>query len=190
MGVAGATKAARQPAATLHGASAIIVAAVTAAAGLAGAAPARRFAGRQRAHLLTMRANAEQESVSEEHDAGDAPDGANSMEPSEQTIETMRKFSNQYARVTNTRFCTDKSVAAVVIVGLAHHKETLGAPLCPCRHYEDKEREARNGYWNCPCVPMRERRECHCMLFLTEDNPFAGNCQNIDLDEILRLKNT
>lgn len=29
-------------------------------------------------------------------------------------------------------------------------------------------------YWNCPCVPMRERHECHCMLFLTEDNDFAG----------------
>ena len=25
-----------------------------------------------------------------------------------------------------------------------------------------------------PCVPMRERHECHCMLFLTEDNDFAG----------------
>lgn len=117
-------------------------------------------------------------------------EGENSMEPSETTIETMRKFSNQYARVTNTHYCTDKSVAAVVVVGLAHHKETLGAPLCPCRHYEDKEKEAKNGYWNCPCVPMRERHECHCMLFLTEDNPFASDCQNLDLEEILKLKST
>ena len=30
---------------------------------------------------------------------------------------------------------------------------------------------------NCPCVPMRERHECHCMLFLTEDNDFAGTEQ-------------
>ena len=28
---------------------------------------------------------------------------------------------------------------------------------------EDKQAEAQDGYWNCPCVPMRERHECHCM---------------------------
>lgn len=39
-------------------------------------------------------------------------------------------------------FCMDKSVTAVVIQGLAEHKDTLGAPLCPCRHYDDKEAEA------------------------------------------------
>lgn len=52
----------------------------------------------------------------------------------------------------------DKSVTAVVIQGLAEHKDSLGAPLCPCRHYDDKEAEAAQGYWNCPCVPMRERK--------------------------------
>lgn len=30
--------------------------------------------------------------------------------------------------------------------------------MCPCRHYDDKEMEAAQGYWNCPCVPMRERK--------------------------------
>lgn len=49
-------------------------------------------------------------------------------------------------------------MTAVVIQGLAEHKDTLGAPLCPCRHYDDKEAEAEQGYWNCPCVPMRERK--------------------------------
>jgi len=79
----------------------------------------------------------------------------------------MRKFSEQYARGSDTFFCMDKSVTAVVIQGLAEHKDTLGSPLCPCRHYDDKEAEVANGFWNCPCVPMRERRECHCMLFIT-----------------------
>ena len=37
------------------------------------------------------------------------------------------------------------------------------------------------------CVPMRERKECHCMLFLTEDNDFAGNRDDIPLDEIEKL---
>ncbi|CAE8686155.1 unnamed protein product, partial [Polarella glacialis] len=108
-------------------------------------------------------------------------------EPSKKSVETMTKFSNQYAKVTNTKFCIDPSVAAVVVVGLAHHKETLGAPLCPCRHYDDKEKEAKNGYWNCPCVPMRERKECHCMLFLTDDNPFVSDSQHLDLEDILKL---
>lgn len=59
---------------------------------------------------------------------------------------------------TGTMFCVDKSVTAVVIKGLAEHKDELGAPLCPCRHYDDKQAEANEGFWNCPCVPMRERK--------------------------------
>ncbi|GAB4821894.1 hypothetical protein N2152v2_008940 [Parachlorella kessleri] len=96
----------------------------------------------------------------------------------------MRKFSEQYAKRTGTYFCMDKSVTAVVIKGLAEHKDELGYPLCPCRHYDDKAAEAHQGFWNCPCVPMRERKECHCMLFLTEDNDFAGREQNITLQEV------
>nr|QKY15314.1 ferredoxin thioredoxin reductase, catalytic chain (FTRC) [Polytomella parva] len=96
----------------------------------------------------------------------------------------MRKFAEQYARRSKTYFCVDKSVPSVVIKGLAEHKDTLGAALCPCRHYDDKEAEAAAGYWNCPCVPMRERKECHCMLFLTEENDFAGKEQTISAEEI------
>ena len=73
----------------------------------------------------------------------------------------MRKFSEQYAKNSGTYFCMDKSVTAVVIQGLAAHKDELGSPLCPCRHYDDKPAEVANGFWNCPCVPMRERKECH-----------------------------
>ncbi|KAL0332001.1 UNVERIFIED_CONTAM: Ferredoxin-thioredoxin reductase catalytic chain, chloroplastic [Sesamum calycinum] len=100
------------------------------------------------------------------------------VEPTEKSVEIMRKFSEQYARKSGTYFCVDKGVTSVVIKGLAEHKDTLGAPLCPCRHYDDKAAEAQQGFWNCPCVPMRERKECHCMLFLTPDNDFAGQEQN------------
>jgi ferredoxin-thioredoxin reductase catalytic chain len=93
-----------------------------------------------------------------------------------------RPFLLSFPR-SGTYFCVDKSVSAVVIAGLAEHKDELGAPLCPCRHYDDKQAEANQGFWNCPCVPMRERKECHCMLFLTEDNDFAGTEQDITLDE-------
>ncbi|KAI4366640.1 hypothetical protein MLD38_022494 [Melastoma candidum] len=106
------------------------------------------------------------------------------VEPSDKSVDIMRKFSEQYARRSGTFFCVDKGVTSVVIKGLADHKDTLGAPLCPCRHYDDKAAEVAQGFWNCPCVPMRERKECHCMLFLTSENDFAGTDQTITLDEI------
>ncbi|KAH6781704.1 ferredoxin thioredoxin reductase catalytic beta chain family protein [Perilla frutescens var. hirtella] len=106
------------------------------------------------------------------------------VEPTAKSVEVMRKFSEQYARRSDTYFCVDKGVTSVVIKGLAEHKDTLGAPLCPCRHYDDKAIEAQQGFWNCPCVPMRERKECHCMLFLTPENDFAGQDQTISLEEI------
>lgn len=100
------------------------------------------------------------------------------------SLEVIRKFAETYAQRTGTYFCADLGVTAVVLEGLARHKDDLGGALCPCRHYEDKEAEVAQAFWNCPCVPMRERKECHCMLFLTEDNPFKGERQTISLDEI------
>ena len=102
-------------------------------------------------------------------------------------LESMRKFAQKYASRTDTYFCSELSVTAAVIKGLAKHKEELGSPLCPCRHYQDKQAEVKKAYWNCPCVPMREEKKCHCMLFLTPDNSFAGNKQEITTEEINRL---
>lgn len=111
-----------------------------------------------------------------------------SKEATDKSLEAMRRFSEQYAKRTGTYFCSDLSITAVVIEGLAKHKDELGVPLCPCRHYEDKKAEAAAAYWNCPCVPMRERKECHCMLFLKPDNDFAGDKQEIADDEIRAVK--
>lgn len=119
-----------------------------------------------------------------------APEGSSDKLSSPTALEMMRKFSETYAQRTGTYFCQDLSVTAVVVEGLAKHKDDLGAPLCPCRHYEDKAAEVKAGYWNCPCVPMRERKECHCMLFLTEDNPFAGKEQAIPVAEIEAVRQT
>lgn len=107
----------------------------------------------------------------------------------EKNLEAMRHFAETYAQRTGTYFCADLGVTAVVIEGLAKHKEELGSPLCPCRHYEDKQAEVASAYWNCPCVPMRERKECHCMLFLTPDNDFAGDKQQISFEEIRSTTN-
>ncbi len=103
------------------------------------------------------------------------------------SLEVIRKFAETYAQRTGTYFCSDPGVTAVVLEGLARHKDDLGGALCPCRHYEDKEAEVAQAFWNCPCVPMRERKECHCMLFLTEDNPFRGESQTISLDDVKSL---
>jgi ferredoxin-thioredoxin reductase catalytic chain len=35
---------------------------------------------------------------------------------------------------------------------------------------------------------MRERKECHCMLFITPDNDFAGTQQDITLEEIKQVE--
>jgi ferredoxin-thioredoxin reductase catalytic chain len=117
-------------------------------------------------------------------DSAASPAAANTAADS---LEVIRKFAETYAQRTGTYFCSDPGVTAVVLAGLAKNKDELGGALCPCRHYEDKQAEVSQAFWNCPCVPMRERKECHCMLFLTEDNPFRGDKQSIALDEVKTL---
>ena len=95
------------------------------------------------------------------------------------SIESIRQFAESYAKSTNTFFCIDREVTNSVIQGLAKHKQQFGAPLCPCRFYDNKEEEVNLAYLNCPCVPMRERKECHCMLFLTPENEFSSHDQFI-----------
>jgi ferredoxin-thioredoxin reductase catalytic chain len=102
------------------------------------------------------------------------------MTISSKVIDSMKLFAETYAKSTNTFFCSDLEVTKSVIKGLANNKEQLGAPLCPCRYYDNKEDEVSLAYWNCPCVPMRERKECHCMLFLTPENEFASEQQSFD----------
>lgn len=102
------------------------------------------------------------------------------------SLEPMRKFAEKYAERTGTLFCIDSSVTATVIEGLAKHKDKYGSPLCPCRHYESKISEVQASYWNCPCVPMRERKECHCMLFLKPENEFAGSGNIIAYNQIVK----
>jgi ferredoxin-thioredoxin reductase catalytic chain len=119
-------------------------------------------------------------------DAAPAPSATPAPQQTD-SLEVIRKFAETYAQRTGTYFCSDPGVTAVVLEGLARHKDELGGALCPCRHYEDKQAEVAQAFWNCPCVPMRERKECHCMLFLTEDNPFRGEKQTISLQEVQSL---
>jgi ferredoxin-thioredoxin reductase catalytic chain len=106
---------------------------------------------------------------------------------STETIEAMRQFAESYSKRTNTYFCSDRTVTAYVLEGLAKNKIELGSPLCPCRYYDDKCEEASSSYWNCPCLPMRERKECHCMLFLPENNEYSSKSQELSLEELKTL---
>lgn len=124
--------------------------------------------------MTTMTPSAVWLAESSQNDDNDNEDEEHKLAIDKAT-KAMTAFTNKYLKNTGTKLCKDPSVAAVVVKGLAEHKVQYGAPLCPCRFYENKEAEVKNGYWNCPCVPMRERHECHCMLFLTEDNAFVGD---------------
>jgi ferredoxin-thioredoxin reductase catalytic chain len=103
---------------------------------------------------------------------------------SNEILETIRQFAESYAKKTKTYFCSDKTVTAYVLEGLANNKKELGSPLCPCRYYDNKQEEANSSYWNCPCLPMRERKQCHCMLFLTEENDYFSNSQELSFEEL------
>lgn len=95
-------------------------------------------------------------------------------------VDSISQFAESYAKATGTFFCVDLEVTEAVILGLAKNKELFGAPLCPCRYYDNKSDEISLAFWNCPCVPMRERKECHCMLFICSSNDFASTSQSLN----------
>ena len=100
---------------------------------------------RHRALLLPLRTAAPAADAEAEAEA-DAADHARALEKATQVMTT---FTNKYTANTGTYLCEDKGIPAVVIKGLAEHKVALGASLCPCRFYEDKEK-----VWRVVCVCM------------------------------------
>ena len=74
--------------------------------------------------------------------------------PTAKNLEIMRKFSEQYARSSGTKFCMDKSVTAVVIQGtflsitqtssfIFRFVFRLLFSLCLCVYLRPKERKRR-----------------------------------------------
>nr|YP_011007422.1 Ferredoxin thioredoxin reductase, beta subunit [Sporochnus bolleanus]WAM64851.1 Ferredoxin thioredoxin reductase, beta subunit [Sporochnus bolleanus] len=101
-------------------------------------------------------------------------------------LNAMQKFAETYAKQTNTFFYSDPSITSVVLIGLATYKDKYGVPLCPCRNYNNEKAEVELNYWICPCVSMRERKECHCKLFLQPDESSALQTQEISLATIYK----
>ena len=89
--------------------------------------------------------------------------------PEAKTIKQMEKFVESYCKKSGTTTHPGPGVTEAVVMGLAHHKETLGRPLCPCRFYPDKEAEVEHRTWICACDDMQVYKYCHCLLFTNEE---------------------
>jgi ferredoxin-thioredoxin reductase catalytic chain len=90
-------------------------------------------------------------------------------EPTEKSVEKMRKFVSSYCAKSGTVTHPDADVTEAVIKGLASHSDTLGRPLCPCRFYPDKQAEVQYRTWICACDDMQIYKYCHCLLFVTAE---------------------
>jgi ferredoxin-thioredoxin reductase catalytic chain len=89
-----------------------------------------------------------------------------SLTVSEESLQRLRRFVQKYCEKSGTSTHPDKDVTEAVVRGLAHHMDTLGKPLCPCRFYPDKKEEAKHRTWICACDDMQIYKYCHCLLFV------------------------
>jgi len=89
-----------------------------------------------------------------------------SVTASEESLQRLRRFVEKYCEKSGTSTHPDKDVTEAVVRGLAHHMDTLGKPLCPCRFYPDKKEEAKHRTWICACDDMQIYKYCHCLLFV------------------------
>ncbi|MCE2502727.1 MAG: ferredoxin:thioredoxin reductase [Chlorobi bacterium] len=91
------------------------------------------------------------------------------QDPSEKAMNRMEKFVDAYCNKSGTFKHPNPDVTEAVVKGLAHHVDTLGRPLCPCRFYPDKEEEIKHRTWICACDDMQIYKYCHCLLFVNEE---------------------
>jgi len=87
----------------------------------------------------------------------------------ETSLQRIRKFVEKYCEKSGTTTHPDSDVTEAVVKGLAHHLDTLGKPLCPCRFYPDKKEEATHRTWICACDDMQIYKYCHCLLFVNKE---------------------
>ncbi|HET6844455.1 MAG TPA: ferredoxin-thioredoxin reductase catalytic domain-containing protein [Candidatus Angelobacter sp.] len=88
--------------------------------------------------------------------------------PKEESLQRIKKFVEKYCEKSGTKPHPDQGVTEAIVLGLAHHMDTLGKPLCPCRFYPDKQEEIKRRTWICACDDMQIYKYCHCLLFVNE----------------------
>ncbi len=59
------------------------------------------------------------------------------INPSADALQRMERLVTSFTRNSGTTTHPDTTVTEGVVLGLAHHVDTLGKPLCPCRYYPD-----------------------------------------------------
>jgi ferredoxin-thioredoxin reductase catalytic chain len=91
-----------------------------------------------------------------------------SPNPSEASLQRIRKFVEKFCEKSGTFTHPDKEITESVELGLANHIDTLGKPLCPCRFYPDKQEEITHRTWICACDDMQIYKYCHCLLFVDQ----------------------
>jgi ferredoxin-thioredoxin reductase catalytic chain len=91
-----------------------------------------------------------------------------SPNPSEASLQRIRKFVAKFCEKSGTFTHPDKEITESVELGLASHIDTLGKPLCPCRFYPDKQEEITHRTWICACDDMQIYKYCHCLLFVDQ----------------------
>lgn len=91
------------------------------------------------------------------------------MQPSDKNLERVKKLVTTFCQKSGTTTHPDKEVTEGVVLGLAHHLDTLNKPLCPCRFYPNKQEEIKHRTWVCPCDDMQVYKYCHCLLFVTPE---------------------
>ena len=90
-------------------------------------------------------------------------------QPSEKSLEKMRKFVAGFAKKTGTAMHPNSTCTESVIKGLASHVDEFGKPLCPCNFYPNKDAEVKLRRWICACDEMQKFKYCHCLLFVTPE---------------------
>jgi ferredoxin-thioredoxin reductase catalytic chain len=90
-------------------------------------------------------------------------------QPSEKNMAKMWRYAEKYAEKSGSHFHPDRHITEGVVLGLAHHMDTLGRPLCPCNFYPNKQEEIKTRRWFCACNEMKKWKYCHCLLFVNEE---------------------
>ena len=105
------------------------------------------------------------------------------QEPKPESVQKMWKYAEKFAEKSGTHLHPDRSITEGVVLGLAHHVDVYGRPICPCNFYPEKaedgtwpddlylprEEEAKRRTWICACDEMQVYKYCHCLLFVDEE---------------------
>ena len=60
-------------------------------------------------------------------------------QPKDESIKKMWNYAEKFAEKSGTHLHPDRYITEGVVLGLAHHIDTYGRPICPCNFYPTKD---------------------------------------------------